>query len=88
MPEAEARPWKPFVHTATRLVLDVNTRVSRESKREAAQAVVDTTAPDTPASLTGDLNEFPSAIPINDFLARLILMITVGQPTRLSAVRS
>jgi hypothetical protein len=80
MPEAEARPWKPFVHTATRLVLDVYTRVSRESRREAAQAVVDTAA-DTPASLTGDLNEFPSAIPINDFLARLILMITAGQPT-------
>ena len=60
------------MHTATRLVRDVNARVSRESKREAAQAVVDTAA-DTPSSLTGDLKEFPSAIPINDFLARLLL---------------
>ena len=63
------------MHTATRLVPDVNARVSRESKREVAQAVVDTAAADTPASLTGDLNEFPSAIPINDFLARLILLL-------------
>jgi hypothetical protein len=76
------------VHTATRLVLDVNTRVSRESKREVAQAVVDTTAADTSASLTGDLKEFPSAIPINDFLARLILLLAENKisPRRAAAL--
>jgi hypothetical protein len=31
--------------------------------------------PDTAASLTADLKEFRSAIPINDFLARLLLLL-------------
>jgi hypothetical protein len=31
--------------------------------------------PDTAASLTADLTEFRSAIPINDFLARLLLLL-------------
>ncbi len=37
-----------------------------ENQRESA---------DTAASLTADLKEFRSAIPINDFLARLLLLL-------------